>query len=291
MDGKEIGDHRSTGLVEEKPSPSIPVTIGSPLTPIDGVELSTPNKPAIRRLIVDVNEGLDDEFDLNDALNYDSDGNLPPQATLMDSQHEEHELVEEIGPDDDDISVPQNIIILTDEQIKKLKVDGLKKELRTRGLSHAGKKAELVERLKKAMIDRIPIIDTIKMSTGPNGFHPNAKWRLLEASKEEVKEPECVDPTLVAPSEARYKRNEPNNSNNDAETATTPTPVFVKKFNYDKKFVREKFDAVALQLIENNTSTKKKQNKSTIMKQGLKKYDKMPIKSLIPNLKFTVQAT
>ena len=29
--------------------------------------------------------------------------------------------------------------------------------------------------------------------------------RLLEASTEEVKEPKCVDPTLVAASEARYK--------------------------------------------------------------------------------------
>ncbi len=60
-----------------------------------------------------------------------------------------YELVEEIGPDDDDVSVPQNIIILTDDEIEKLKVDGLKKELRTRGLLHTGKKAELVERLKK----------------------------------------------------------------------------------------------------------------------------------------------
>ena len=235
-------------------SPSIPVEIGSPLTPIDGVELSTPNKPAIRCCIIDVNEGLDDEFDLNDDLNYDSNGNLPPQATLMDSLHEEHELVEEIGPDDDDVSVPQNIIILTDDEIKKLKVVGLKKELRTRGLSHTGKKAELVERLKKAMIDKVPIIDTITMSAGPNGFHPNAKWRLLEASKEEVKEPECVDPTLVAPSEARYKRNNDHNNENDAENASSPIPI-VKKFNYEKKFVREKFDAVALQFVETGTST------------------------------------
>ena len=98
------------GLNEEKPSPSILVTIGSPLTPIDGVELSTPNKPAICCVI----------------------------------------LVEDIGPDDDNISLPKNIIILTDEEIKKIKVDVLKEELRTRGLSHAGKKVELVERLKKS---------------------------------------------------------------------------------------------------------------------------------------------
>ena len=79
------------------------------------------------------------------------------------------------------------------------------------------------------MVDRIPIMDIITMSAGPNGFHPNAKWRLLGASTEEVIEPECIDPTLLAHSEARYKRNETNNHENDAEKATTPTPKFVKK--------------------------------------------------------------
>ena len=53
--------------------------------------------------------------------------------------------MEEIGLDGDDISLPENTILLTDEEIKKLKVDDLKKELRTRGLSHAGEKAESVE--------------------------------------------------------------------------------------------------------------------------------------------------
>ena len=88
----------------------------------------------------------------------------------------------------------------------------------------------------------------------------------MEASKEEVKEPECVDPPLVAPSEARYKRNETNKNKNDAEKATTSKLIFVKKFNYDKKFVREKSDAVTLQLIENTTNTlkKKKEKKRKI---------------------------
>ena len=66
MDVQKIGDNNKTLLDVENPSPSIPVEIGSPLTPIDGVELSTPNKPAICCCIIDVNEGLDDEFDLND---------------------------------------------------------------------------------------------------------------------------------------------------------------------------------------------------------------------------------
>ena len=68
MDVQKIGDDNKTPLDVENPSPSISVEIGSPLNPIDGVELSTPNKPAIRRCIINVNEGLDDEFDLNDDL-------------------------------------------------------------------------------------------------------------------------------------------------------------------------------------------------------------------------------
>ena len=72
----------------------------------------------------------------------------------------------EIGPDDDDATVPQNIIILINDEIKKMKADALKKQLRTRDLSHTRKKAELVERLKKNVIYEIPIIDTQTMSAG-----------------------------------------------------------------------------------------------------------------------------
>ena len=98
----------------------------------------------------------------------------------------------------------------------------------------------------------------------------------MGASKEEVKEPECVDPALVAPSEARYKRNKTNNNKNDAKKATTQTLILVKKF------VREKFNAVALQLIENNTGTKKE-------KFNIETRIEAAIKSLIPNLKFTTR--
>ena len=52
------------------------------------------------------------------------------------------------------------------------------------------------ERLKKAMVDKVPLLNIHQISVAPNGFQEKAKWRLLEAS-EVVKEPECVDPTLV----------------------------------------------------------------------------------------------
>ena len=41
-------------------------------------------------MVINVNEDLDED------LIYNSNGNLPPQATLMNSQHEEHEVVQEI---------------------------------------------------------------------------------------------------------------------------------------------------------------------------------------------------
>ena len=203
MDENTNGDNRTTPLEAEKPSPTRTEEIGSPLTPFDGVELSTPQEPSYRRSLIDVGGESDDECGNTDAINYDSDGNGPPQATLMDSYHEEHYLIDEIDDDDPEVPETDDIVILSDEDIKKLKVDGLKKELRCRGLSHAGKKAELVERLKKAMVDRVPVLNIHQTSVAPNGFPEKAKWRLLEAS-EEVEEPECVDPTLVAPSEARY---------------------------------------------------------------------------------------
>ena len=91
MEEQKIEHNSETPLkVVGKSSASIPVSNRSPLTLIAGVELSTSNKLVIHHCIIDVNDGLD-EYDLNDNLNYNSDGNLLTQATLMDSQHGEHD--------------------------------------------------------------------------------------------------------------------------------------------------------------------------------------------------------
>ena len=107
------------------------------------MELSTPNKPTTSCCIIDFNNGLDDGYGLNNDLKYNSDRKLPRQVTLMDFQHEEHELVEEIGLDDADAMVPENIIILIDDEIKKAKVICITQEVRYIYLSYAGNKAEL----------------------------------------------------------------------------------------------------------------------------------------------------
>ena len=49
-------------------------------------------------------------------------------------------------------------------------MDVLKSELRKRGLSTSGKKAELLEKLKKAMVDKIPLTTEVTCSLVPNGF-------------------------------------------------------------------------------------------------------------------------
>ena len=67
----------------------------------------------------------------------------------MDIHHEEHEFVEKFEPDDFDVlTVPPNIISITHDDIKKLKVDGCKKELGCRCSSHAKIKESLAERQK-----------------------------------------------------------------------------------------------------------------------------------------------
>ena len=81
----------------------------------------------------------------------------------------------------------------------------MKAELRKRGLSTNGKKAELVEKLKKAMVDKIPLTAEMTCSLAPNGFDQRARWRLLSGS-EVVNEPENKDPTLLDPSQARDRR-------------------------------------------------------------------------------------
>ena len=91
---------------------------------------------------------------------------MPPQATLMDNYHEEHYLIdnpEELKTD--------GIIILSDDDSKKLKVDGLKNELCCCGLSHAGKKAELEERQEKAMIDKVPTLNSHQISVAHEKFN------------------------------------------------------------------------------------------------------------------------
>ncbi len=58
-------------------------------------------------------------------------------------------------------------------------------ELEKRGFSKAGLKAELRKRLKKALVDKNPAVDTAKILAGSNDFDKESRWKIL-------------DPTIVA---------------------------------------------------------------------------------------------
>ena len=83
-----------------------------------------------------------------------------------------------------------------------------------------------MEWIKKAMVEKVPLLNIHLTLVAPSRFPEIAKWKLLEAS-EEVEEPEYVDPTLVAPSEARYRKNyiDLNDKNEKNEKRT----ILVKK--------------------------------------------------------------
>ena len=84
-----------------------------------------------------------------------------PKSTLMDTQHGEHYLINKIIDDHHELLETDDSLILSDDDKNKLKDDGLKKNLCCHGLSHyAGKKAEMVERLKKTMVEKVPLLNT-----------------------------------------------------------------------------------------------------------------------------------
>ena len=263
---------------EEKVSTPGPVEIGSPLTPIDHLPLSTPKEPSTRRYIGHQN---DDTNEVIDDLGYDSDGNSPPLSTVEDLFHVEPEagsgnrVVANTSSDD------CQVVIFHLDEVKKMKVDKLRHELRLRGLSHRGLKAELIEHLYKASEDKVPLINVSRTAVGPSGFDEKAKWK-LRLGHEEAKEPHSLDPLLVEPGMARDQR-----TRDEVDDAD----VCMKKFNYVEKFEREEFSATALQLVDEcsekvNSKIKASKKRKATSTTTERKYDKLPIKDLIPNIKF-----
>ncbi len=186
-----------------------------------------------------------------EELQYDSDGNEPPVSTIEDSFYVEPEAGLEIRRDKSEIYDDCQVVLFDIKEIKSMKVDQLRKELRSRGLSDRGLKAELIERLNNACEDKVPLINEVTTSVGPSGFDENAKWKLLKPD-EEADEPESLDPLLVEPSRARDQRTRAGIA--DGERG-------IRKFSYCEKFSREKYSVTALQLVidkSEDTTTKKR---------------------------------
>ena len=129
------------------------------------------------------------------------------------------------------------------------------------------------------------MINEVTTSVGPSGFDERAQWRLLKAH-EEAEEPESLDPALVDPSRA---------SNQRTRAGIADDKRGMKKYNYSEKFKSDEFSAMALQLIINETkpkvtpkkgASKKKRKNTSTTKPVPRKFEKQPIETLIPNIKF-----
>ena len=59
--------------------------------------------------------------------------------------------------------------------------------------------------MKKAMVDKVVVVDIAKFSAGPSGFDKGCRWRLIDPS-DAAEEPLCEDPTLVDPTVAFASR-------------------------------------------------------------------------------------
>ena len=135
-------------------TPVAPITVvGSPLTPMVDVDISTPNEPCQRRLLVKCFKlSIDDgnEVDL-----YDSDGNEPPVVDNAELNHFEDSLDDALSNTMPFLEQTRKFVFLTDDAIDSLKVDELKLELKKRILSKTGKKPELRERMKSQWLIKL----------------------------------------------------------------------------------------------------------------------------------------
>ena len=123
-----------------------------------------------------------------------------------------------VTPAANDSTPVAGFILINDDEIKKLRVDGLRKELKARGINATGLKPELLARLRKAMVDKVAIATVTNDEPGQNNvFGDGVMWKRLEPLPE----------TLANPNEENTFR---------APTAGESGVEFVTKRNFAETF-------------------------------------------------------
>ena len=133
---------------------------------------------------------------IDEAVNetgYDSDGCEGPfyegvkaKGTLIVDDEEEVGVAGiEVAAMAENGENPKNPEVLEIDAVDKMKVVELKAELKKRGVSIRGKKEELINRLKKAIEEKMPIVgegnDKNELDYAGEGFPLGARWELEEA--------------------------------------------------------------------------------------------------------------
>lgn len=165
-----IGESQCDTNHTNNPSEVLDDVIGSPLTPTANLSFSTPHEPSQRKSLIKCFESLQIFEEVEDVDCYDSDGNEPQCVKDTDFNHFEASIDTNFSSESSTIPSTSKFVFISDEDIDGLKVDESRQELVKRSLFKSGLKAELRERLKKAMVDRIAIADAEKSSAGPEGF-------------------------------------------------------------------------------------------------------------------------
>ena len=71
------------------------------------------------------------------------------------------------------IAVEPQFVLISDDDIKNLKVGQIHQELKARGLGVRGLKNELKERLEKAMVNKIPMANIASEEAAPHHVFGN----------------------------------------------------------------------------------------------------------------------
>ena len=135
-------------------------------------------------------------------MGYGSDGDFPDFVNEGDEaamlQYVEEEMTNNLQSppqqDTESKSNPaehdKNFILITDEQLGKLKLDEMRQECKKRVLCVGGRKVVLQDQLKKAMIDKVPIVNTeASVAPQPGLFQSGAYWEFLTPKSEPVEDP------------------------------------------------------------------------------------------------------
>ena len=93
-------------------------------------------------------------------------------------------------------------VLIPNNMITKMKVADLKAELSKHGLDMKGLKNVLLDHLKQAMVDKVPVLSNSELQSDSeriSGFAETAKWKPLKPIEEPVAEPDNVVGMLHAP--------------------------------------------------------------------------------------------
>ena len=140
------------------------------------------------------------DSELNDK-GYDSEGGLPHFADDDEGANPEGYNEAPLNSAADAFQAPTappvtegpavEAVQLTMAMVMGLNVNRLKEELRKRGRSFAGKKGELQDRLKEAVVNNVPVAlgNELRRHESMGGLDVTARWVLLTPFAEPVPEP------------------------------------------------------------------------------------------------------